>query len=78
MPTVYKEIHVDVDLEDYDDDDLIYEIEKRGFIVLDEEVQHAQLQEVIDWYKRGNVKEALIQLERAVPDLYGISGKVKE
>lgn len=30
MPTVYTEVEVDVDLEDFDDDDLIEELERRG------------------------------------------------
>lgn len=30
MPTVYKEVEVDVDLDDFDDDDLIEELERRG------------------------------------------------
>jgi hypothetical protein len=30
MPTVYKEVEVDVDLDDFDDDDLIEEIERRN------------------------------------------------
>lgn len=30
MPTVYTEVEVDVDLDDFDDDDLINELERRG------------------------------------------------
>jgi hypothetical protein len=30
MPTIYKEVEVDVDLDDFDDDDLIEEIERRN------------------------------------------------
>ncbi len=30
MPTVYTEVEVDVGLEDFDDDDLIEELERRG------------------------------------------------
>ena len=30
MPTVYTEVEVDVDLDDFTDDDLIDEIERRG------------------------------------------------
>jgi hypothetical protein len=29
MPTIYKEVEVDVDLDDFDDDDLIEEVERR-------------------------------------------------
>lgn len=30
MPTVYTEVEVDVSLDDFDDDDLIDELERRG------------------------------------------------
>lgn len=30
MPTVYTEVEVDVDLEDFDTDDLLDELERRG------------------------------------------------
>ena len=30
MPTIYTEVEVDVDLDDFDDDDLIEELERRG------------------------------------------------
>lgn len=30
MPTVYTEVEVDVDLDDFDTDDLIEELERRG------------------------------------------------
>ena len=72
----YKSISVDVYLGEFDDEDLISELEDRGYTV-DKEDDTNYLQEVIDWYKRGDVKEALIQLERVEPELFGISEKVK-
>jgi hypothetical protein len=66
---------VDIYLDDFDDGDLIEELADRGYTVDKEEDNY--LQEVIDWYKRGDVKEALIQLERVEPELFGISEKVK-
>ena len=33
MPTIYKEVEVDIDLSDFDDDELITELEERGKIV---------------------------------------------
>lgn len=30
MPYVYKEVEVEIDLEDFDDDDLVEELERRG------------------------------------------------
>jgi regulator of replication initiation timing len=52
------------------------ELEDRGYTV-DKEDASDYLHEVITWYKRGNVKEALIKLERIEPQLFGISEKVK-
>jgi broad-specificity NMP kinase len=71
----HKSISVDVYFDEFDDEDLIEELEGRGYTVDKEEDNY--LQEVIDWYKRGDVKEALIQLERVEPQLFGISEKVK-
>jgi hypothetical protein len=30
MPLIYKEVEVDVDLDDFDDDELVEELERRG------------------------------------------------
>ena len=35
MPTIYTEVEVDVDLSDFDTDDLIEELESRGSGVID-------------------------------------------
>ena len=35
MPTVYQEVEVEVELDDFDTDDLIDELERRGSGVLD-------------------------------------------
>jgi hypothetical protein len=35
MPTVYQEVEVEVDLDDFDTDDLIEELERRGSGVMD-------------------------------------------
>ena len=35
MPLVYKEVEVDIDLEDFDTDELIDELERRGTGVMD-------------------------------------------
>jgi hypothetical protein len=75
MATVWTEVEVNVDLDDFEDDDLIDEIERRKYFVSEKEREN--FQDVIDWYKRGNTVEALVQLEKIIPELYGISGKVK-
>jgi|APGre2960657423_1045063.scaffolds.fasta_scaffold389990_2 hypothetical protein len=60
------------ELDGFYDRDLIEELKNRGY-----KVYKNELEEVVDWYKRGNVKEALIQLEKVEPQLFGISEKVK-
>lgn len=69
-------IDVEVYLDQFDDDVLVEELEARGYTI-EKEDDVNYLHEVVDWYKRGNVKEALTQLERLEPELYGISEKVK-
>jgi hypothetical protein len=78
MPAVYRE--VEVDLDDFDDDDLIEEIESRGYTVLmeDQEDQHPEIQEAIWRYKNGYIEDAMILLERRFPEMYGISKLIKE
>lgn len=79
--TVYTdvEVDVDIDLEDFDDDELIEELESRDYNVTKKAFSDSdnELQNVIDWYRRGDLKEALYQLERIVPELDGISEKIK-
>jgi hypothetical protein len=66
MPNVY----VDVDLDDFDDEDLIKELEYRGYDVGGTSLE---MKDVIWRYKAGYIKDALLILERLYPDLYGIS-----
>lgn len=62
-------VYIDVDLGDFDDKDLIEELESRGFYVGDEK----QFIDIIHLWERGDKKEALIFLEREIPELRGIS-----
>lgn len=73
----YKTISVEVYLDEFDDDALIDELKDRGYTTDKDDENRKFLEEVINWYKRGNIKEALIQLERIEPQLSGISEKVK-
>lgn len=81
MPTVTvnTDVDVDVELEEFDTDDLIEEIESRGYAVCDKDEKKAlhtfsdDMEDVIWEFKRGQPLEALIRLERAFPELYGIS-----
>jgi len=79
MPTVYKEVEVDIDLDDVDDDDLIDEIERRGYKILAEDVEdeRPEIREAIWRYKAGYIEDAMLLLERRFPELYGISKRIK-
>jgi hypothetical protein len=45
MPTVYTEVEVDVDLVDFDTDDLIEELELRGALPVE---QHGNAKEIVE------------------------------
>lgn len=49
--TVYTEVEVDVDLGDFDTDDLIEELESRGALPVDSNIDAKELLESI-WLKR--------------------------
>jgi len=70
MPTVYAE----VDLADFDDEDLIKELRYRGYDIDLE----PSMEDVIWRYKLGYIEDAMIILERIYPELYGISKLVGE
>ena len=78
MSTVYRE--VEVDLDEFEDDDLIDELEARGYKVFmeDQEDQHPEIQEMIWRFSRGHIEDAMILLERRFPEMYGISKLIKE
>lgn len=83
MPIVTKEVwvdvEVDIDLEDYADVELVEELEDRGYKVL----QTPTLQQetdlcIVAWLLDLNkTEEALIMLERLLPQLNGITQKIK-
>ena len=65
MPTVYTEVEVDVDLEDFDDDDLIEELERRGFDMNTKFVDGDQMREILTqiWLNRRTGKDYQQQLD---------------
>ena len=67
--TKYIETEVEVDLEEWDDEELIKEIKMRGYKVDEPE----DLVEAEWRWHRGDKKETLILLEREFPELIGIS-----
>lgn len=70
--TVYEEVSIDIDLDEWSDEELLEELRSRNV-----ETDSPYLQHAIDWYKRGNVSETLHYLEQAFPELYGLKEKVK-
>ena len=72
MPNVY----VDISLDDFDDDDLIEELQVRGYQI--GETDNPAMEDVIWRYKLGYIEDALLLLEQLYPELYGISKLVGE
>lgn len=71
----YKEVWVDdAELDDFDDDDLIEELEDRGYrVVKNGEANNQEIEDVMWHFKSGRKLDALILLERIYPELYGLS-----
>lgn len=73
--TVYKEVEVDVEISDFDDDDLLDEIERRGLDLNSKYIDGDQMRELLTqvWIKRREGRE----YQRDLDDLiyYGL-GKI--
>jgi hypothetical protein len=78
----YMTTQVEVDLNEIDLDDLIDEIESRGWTVIDADTvaknkyKDDQMQEIIWRYNRGYIEDAMILLERSFPELRDISRRI--
>lgn len=71
MPTKYISTEVEVDLSEWRDDELIKEIQARGYKMEDDDDVE------IEWcWRRGDKKEALVLMERKYKWLRGISDLV--
>lgn len=71
MPTVYTEVEVDVDLADFDDEDLLDEVERRGL-----ELDHVNdAQELLTqiWQLRRQGQDYQIHLDQLI---WNVLGKV--
>lgn len=72
MPTVYTEVEVDVDLEDFDTDDLIDELERRGRTLEVNDTSGTELVEQI-FQKRRLGKDFNQELDELI---YVVTGRV--
>lgn len=72
MSYVIKE--VECQLCDFDDDAIVEYLENQGYEI---HYKDSHMRNVFDYYSRGDIIEALYQLEVVYPQLKGISNKVK-
>lgn len=75
MPTVYTEVEVDVDLDSFDDDDLIEEMERRGLDLNTKYISGDEMRELLTqvWIKRRQGQDYQGELDQLI--WYGI-GKI--
>ena len=75
MPTVYTEVEVDIDLDKFDDDDLMDEMERRGLDLNSKYIDGDQMRELLTqvWIKRREGRDYQHELDQLI--WYGI-GKV--
>lgn len=73
MAHVIKE--VECDLYDFDDDIMVKHLENQGYTI---HYKDSHMRNVFDYYARGDIIEALYELEMTYPELKGISNKVKK
>lgn len=79
MPTITETVYIDVEADEFDDDELVEELEDRGYTVFKNLTQHEETDLcVVAWLLDLNkTEEALIMLERMLPQLKGITNKIK-
>ena len=74
MPTIYKdvEVEVDVDLDDFDDDELISELERRGLDLNNKYIDGDSMRELITcvWQLRREGRDYQQELDQLI--WYGI------
>jgi hypothetical protein len=72
MPTVYTEVEVDVDLVDFDTDELLEELERRGALPVEEHGDARNIVEQIYYLRRqGQAYEHLMDSL-----MYAVMGRV--
>jgi len=73
--SIYTEVEVDVDLSDFDTDDLVEELESRGLDYNTNGVIGDDMRETLEavWYKRRLGKDYQEELDRLI---WGVLGKL--
>lgn len=66
--------HEDFDLGDFDDQELINELDSRGYRVLKDEY----IKKVVQYFNYGQIEESMIYLERVYPELYGLHKMIRK
>ena len=72
MPLVYKEVEVEVDMDEFDDDELIEEMERRGLDLNSKYISGDEMRELITqvWLKRRQGQDYQRELDQMI--WYGI------
>jgi len=76
MPYTYKEVEIEIDLDDFDTDDLIEELERRGIDYNTRGVDADEMRGLLEniWLKRRNGNQ---NFDKELDDLiYGVLGKI--
>lgn len=75
MATFTETVYIDVDLSDFDEDEIVEHLEYKGYTV-SKNVKDSDIDSIEQYWNQGNRKEALVLLEREFPELIGISNLV--
>ncbi len=73
--TVYKEVEVEVDLDDFDTEDLVQELQDRNYTFDTEDVSASATKELLEaiWQKRRTGKDYDFEVDQLI---YKVLGKV--
>ena len=72
MATFTETVYIDVDLSDFDEDEIVEHLVYKGYTV-SKNVKDSDIDSIEQYWNRGNRKEALVLLEREFQKLIGIS-----
>jgi hypothetical protein len=75
MPYVYKEVEVEIDIDDFDTDELIEELEKRGIDYNTNGVDGDEMRSVLEqvWLRRRQGQDYQQDLDQLI---WGVLGKI--